>query len=81
VKKPHHFEVWGTGRDYDYTPFCSAHYLTALEVAKDWIEEQHDRIAPGEECEVKIRCIEGTIPDDDECAACAETKPAEGGAE
>lgn len=67
MKTPHHFEVHGPRRDYDYTPFCSTCHTDALECAQEWMAEVFDALEPGEDCEVEIRCVEGEIDDEGGC--------------
>lgn len=62
---PHHFEVHGPRRDYDYTPFCSECHTDAIECAQEWLAEVFDDLEPGEDCQVEVRCVEGEIDDDE----------------
>lgn len=72
---PHHYEVDGPGRDYDYALFCEEHNNEATDFAAEWLAERFDMAEVGEEVSVQMRVVEGLIDPDCYCVAC---EPARG---
>ena len=73
---PHHYEVEGPGRDYDYVLFCETHNNEAVEFAAEWLGEAFDGADVGQTVSVSMRVVKGLIDQDLFCSACPEVEGA-----
>ena len=52
--KPHHYEVHGPGRDYDYSVFCDECNNEACDFAGAWLFDVFDGLEVGETAKVEV---------------------------
>ncbi len=67
MTKPHHFEVEGPGRDYDYATFCRECHADAIDFANEWLADLFDALDVGEDAAVTVRVVEGEMQPEEEC--------------